>query len=299
MTLPLTLEEPVEPVVVTRDSSASWFKRARKWPLFSGAILILFVVCGVFGALFAPDPPNMVNMSSTLSPPVFDGGTWAHPLGTDQLGRDILSRLLAGARVSLVVSASVVILAGCIGFGVALWAGYHGGRLDAFLTRISDAALAFPYLLMAIVIVAIFGTSLRNVIIILVLATWPGYARVLRSEVLRVKNSDYITMSRVMGAGRVRIIQRHVIPNVIMTFVVLATLQVGVAIVAEGSLSFLGIGVPPTEASWGSMLANGREYLETAWWLAIPAAVCLSLTVLAANLMGDWLRTHFDPMTRR
>jgi len=257
------------------------------------------VICGAFGSLLAPDNPTAVDLTAALRPPAFAGGSSAHLLGTDQLGRDILSRLLAGAQVSFLVAVGAVVIAGVLGLAVALVAGYVGGRLDTILTRVSDAAMAFPVILLAIVIVAVHGKSIGVVVLVLVLATWPQYARVLRSEVIQVRSKDFVTMARVMGGRSWWSITRHVIPNLIPTLLVLATLQVGLAIIAEGSLSFLAIGVPPPAASWGNMLADGRSYISTAWWLPVLPGAALSLTVLAANLMGDWLRHALDPSTRR
>lgn len=268
-------------------------------PIFSGTILCVFVFCGLFGRFLSPHDPTKQNLSDSLLPPVFAGGRTEYLLGTDQLGRDILSRLLSGAQVSLFVAVGAVLVAGGIGLLVALVAGFVGGRLDALLTRIADASMAFPVLLLAIVVVAIFGPGIGIVILVLVLAVWPQYARVLRSEVVTIRNQDFVTMSKIMGGSSFWSITRHVVPNVIPTLLVLATLQVGLAIIAEGSLSFLGIGIPPPAASWGNMLADGRNYLATAWWLPVLPGMCLSATVLAANLMGDWLRQALDPATRR
>jgi peptide/nickel transport system permease protein len=288
---------PVAPI-----SGPAWRRRLSglpHWPVFSFGVLGLFAVAGIFGNLAAPHNPDAVNLSAVLKPPVFAGGTWTYPLGTDELGRDILSRLLAGAQVSFTVAFAVVALAGLFGTCVALLAGYRGGRIDAILTRITDGAMAFPYLLLAVIMVATFKASLTIVVIVLVLAGWPQYARVLRAEILKIRSQDYVTMSRIMsGRGR-WIITRHIIPNILGTLLVLCTLQVGLAIIAEGSLSFLGIGIPPPAASWGGMLAEGRDYLTSAWWLPVMPAICLSATVVAANLAGDWLRTRFDPTTRR
>lgn len=268
-------------------------------PYVSGLILVLFALGGSIGPLVSPHDPNGVDLSRTLRPPLLFGGSWSFPLGTDQLGRDILSRLLTGARVSLLVALTVVVLAGAIGVLVGVIAGYYGGRVDAALMRLTDAMISFPFLLVAIVFVAIFGAGLVNVIIVLALAGWAQYARVLRSEVLRIKTQDFITMAYVMGAGGRWIMTRHVVPNFAASFLVLATLQIGLAIIAEGSLSFLGIGVRAPNASWGNMLADGRNFISTSWWLPVVPGVALSLTVLAANIMGDWLRVSLDPATRR
>jgi peptide/nickel transport system permease protein len=274
-------------------------RRRLRLPYFSLGILVLFVLMGLAGPLIAPHDPEAVDLAASLRRPVFSGGTWTHAFGTDELGRDILSRLLYGARVSLLVSLAVVVLSGIVGIGVAVLSGYLGGRWDTFLMRLTDAAMAFPILLLAIVVVGIYGPSVTVVVIILALAGWPQYARVLRSEVLTLRTSDYVAMSRVMGCSSRWVIRRHILPNIAATILVLATLQMGLAIIAEGSLSFLGIGVPPPAASWGGMMADGRQFLATSWWLCIIPGAALSLTVLAANVVGDWLRVQNDPARRR
>jgi len=271
----------------------------RRLPWFSGTVLGLFALTGLVGPFVAPYGQQEINLAESLQPPLFWGGTWRHPLGTDDLGRDILSRLIYGNRVAMLVSLAVVVIAGFIGVVIAIVAGYRGGRLDSFLMRTTDAALAFPVLLFAIVWVGIFGASTRNVVIILALAFWPSYARVLRSEVLRVKTMDFVTMARTMGAGGPWVVWRHVLPNIVPTLLVLVSLQLGLAIVAEGSLSFLGLGVPAPAASWGGMLADGRKHLADGWWMAVMPGVALSVTVLATNLFGDWLRVNSDPTTKR
>ncbi|WP_432974501.1 ABC transporter permease [Dactylosporangium sp. CA-233914] len=263
-------------------------------------ILAGFALFGLFGPMLAPRDPTKQSLTDTLLPPAFmDGGRSQYLLGTDQLGRDVLSRLLAGTQVSFFVAVGAVLVAGSIGLFVALVGGFLGGRVDAILTRVADASMAFPVLLLAIVVVAVFGKGIVIVILVLVLAVWPQYARVLRSEVVTVRNQDFVTMSRIMGGSSWWSITRHVLPNLVPTFLVLATLQLGLAIIAEGSLSFLGIGVQPPAASWGNMLADGRNYLATAWWIPVIPGMCLSATVLAANLTGDWLRQALDPATRR
>jgi|SRR5579859_1304889 len=268
-------------------------------PVYSGTILLVFVIAGIFGPLVAPHDPLRIDLEHTLQAPILFGGTWTYPLGTDSLGRDVLSRMLGGARVSFLVAFTVVFISGSVGLVVAVVSGYLGGVVDSVLMRLTDATLAFPLILLAIVLASIFGASTQNVIIILAAGGWASYARVIRSEVLALKNQEFVTMAVVMGGGRLWIIARHVIPNVLSSLVVLATLQVGAAILSEGSLSFLGIGVPPPNPSWGGMLANGSDYLTVAWWLAVFPGLALSLTVLASNLMGDWLRTKSDPTGMR
>jgi len=201
--------------------------------------------------------------------------------------------------VSLLVALAVVAIAGVVGISVAVLAGYRGGRLDAFLMRVTDATMAFPVILLMIVIVGVYGASTRNVIIILAFAGWASYARVLRSEVIGVKTNDFVTMTKTMGGSSRWIIRRHILPNILPTVLVLVSLQLGLAIIAEGSLSFLGIGVPPPAPSWGGMLSEGRAYLTEAWWLPTFPGIALSLTVLASNMLGDWLRVFNDPTTRR
>jgi peptide/nickel transport system permease protein len=302
--LPLQAEEVVGAVGGGAGPAAvpAWrtrLARRRRYPYVSGTILTLFVLAGLLGPTIAPYGANEIDLVNALKPPVGFGGSWSHALGTDDLGRDILTRMLHGARVALIVSFAAVVLAGLVGLAVAVVAGYRGGRLDAFLMRTTDASMAFPVILLAIVIVGVFGASTLNVVIILVVAGWPSYARVLRSEVLRVKTQDYVTMSRTMGGSARWAVRRHILPNIVPTLLVLVSLQVGLAIIAEGSLSFLGLGVPPPAPSWGRMLSDGRKFLEDAWWLPIVPGVALSLTVLAANMMGDWLRVNNDPTTRR
>jgi peptide/nickel transport system permease protein len=288
------LHAPAEDVVGPVSS-----RRRRRWPWFSGTILALFIFAGLFAPYITPYPPNEIDLAASLQPPIGWGGTWSHPLGTDDLGRDILSRVIEGARVALAVSIAVVVIAGLIGMAVALIAGYRGGRLDAFLMRTTDASLAFPVLLLAIVVVGVYGPSTTIVIIILALAFWPSYARVLRSEVLHLKTMDYVTMAKTMGGSSRWVVRRHIVPNIVPTLLVLLSLQLGLAIIAEGSLSFLGLGVPPPAASWGGMLSDGRRHLNDAWWMPTMPGIALSLVVLATNLMGDWLRVRSDPATKR
>ena len=275
-------------------------RRARRHlPWFSGTVLGMFVLTGLVGPFVAPYDPQQIDLANALKAPLGWGGAAKHPFGTDELGRDVLTRMIYGARVALQVSLAAVVLAGIVGLAVAVVAGYRGGRLDAFLMRTTDASLAFPVLLFAIVVVGVFGPSARNVVIILAIAGWPSYARVLRSEVLRVKTMDYVTMARTMGGSARWVVRRHILPNIVPTLLVLVSLQLGLAIIAEGSLSFLGLGVPPPAPSWGGMLSDGRKHLDDGWWLPTLPGIALSLTVLATNMMGDWLRVNNDPTTRR
>ncbi len=300
MALPLQVEPTADETgPLAASLTAGGRRRRRHLPWFSGGVLTVFVLTGLVGPYVAPHKPNAIDLANALKAPILFGGTWKHPLGTDDIGRDIFSRLIDGARVALLVSIAVVVLAGVFGLAVALVAGYRGGRLDAFLMRTTDASLAFPVLLFAIVVVGVFGASTKLVVIILAVAFWPSYARVLRSEVIRVKTMDYVTMARTMGGSGRWVVRRHILPNIVPTLLVLLSLQLGLAIIAEGTLSFLGLGVPSPAASWGGMLNDGRKHLSDGWWMATMPGIALSLTVLATNLMGDWLRVRSDPATRR
>jgi peptide/nickel transport system permease protein len=286
-------------LVETRLHPQGQRQRRQHLPWFSGTVLVVFILAGLIGPWVVPYDPNAIDLANALKPPALFGGSWSHPLGTDDIGRDMLSRIIEGARVALLVSIAVVVIAGIVGVFVAMIAGYRGGRLDAFLMRTTDASLAFPVILFAIVVVGVFGPSTTLVVIILAVAFWPSYARVLRSEVLQINTMDYVTMSRTMGGSGKWVVRRHILPNIVPTLLVLLSLQLGLAIIAEGSLSFLGLGVPAPAASWGGMLNDGRKHLSDGWWMATMPGIALSLTVLATNLMGDWLRVRSDPATRR
>ncbi len=277
-------------------------KAVREAPKLPTFILGSVIIMGLFAPLFTkylgladPIDSNLVN---SLQPPVWQGGTWAHWLGTDQLGRDLFARVIHGSRVALVVGFFTVVFSGAIGTTVALFSGYFGGWTDIVLMRITDAKLSMPFLLIAIVFAAVLGPSERNVILILAVFGWSGYARVLRGEVLRVKNLDYISLARVAGASTPRILLRHILPQIANSLIILATLQLGVVIIAEASLSFLGLGVPPPKPAWGSMLADGRGFLTTAWWMATFPGFAIMFMVLGSNLMGEWLRIKLDPKFR-
>jgi peptide/nickel transport system permease protein len=261
-----------------------------------GLALLLLVVCGaLFADLLASQSPIRTSVTARLQPPALLGGPPAHPLGTDQLGRDLYARILHGSRISLAVGVLSVLLAGSIGVGLGLVAGYYGGWTDRVIMRIADVQLAFPFILLAVSIVAVLGPSLRNIVIALGLSGWVVYARVARAQVLHIKTQDYVTAARVLGAPDRLVIGRHIFPNTVSPLIVIASFAVAQMIVLESALSFLGLGVQPPQPTWGGMLNDSRDYLTLAWWVAVFPGLALTLTLLGVNLVGDWLRDALDP----
>ena len=274
--------------------------RWRRWLGLSlpASIALVFLLAGALADVLAPHEPGFLDLPARLVPPVFDGGTWDHPLGTDDLGRDILSGLMHGARISLIVVAIVVPGAAAIGTLVGMLSGWRGGLTSQILMRITDIQLALPSILFAVLLGSIFGPSLRNVIIILLIWSWSAYARLVRAEVLSLRERDFMTASRAAGGGGWWIMRKHLFPNVVNTIVVIMTLEVAVVILAEAALSFLGVGVPAGTASWGRMITDGRQVMNVAWWpIWLPGLALLTIS-LTGNLMGDWLRDLLDPRLR-
>jgi peptide/nickel transport system permease protein len=277
------------------------FIRLEDFPLAPVLILVGFALVAVFANMLAPHDPEVGKLAARFRPPSWQaGGTTEYLLGTDHLGRDVLSRLIFGARVSIVVGFTAVIVAGAIGTALGILSGYLGGWVDQVIMRITDTWLALPALTFAIFLAAIVGPSEMNIVIILGAVYWTRYARVIRGEVLSLKERDFVRLAIVAGLSKWKIMARHILPNVINTAIVLGTLMLGVVIVTEAALSFLGVGVPPPKPAWGLMLADGKRGLMVGyWWLTVLPGTCIMLMVLSANLLGDWLRVKLDPQLRQ
>jgi peptide/nickel transport system permease protein len=275
--------------------------RRSDFPMIPVLILACIAFLAIFADFLAPHNPEVGALTARFRPPVWQtGGTAEHLLGTDQLGRDVLSRLIFGARVSMIVGFTAVIFAGVVGTVLGILAGYLGGWVDQAIMRITDAWLALPALTFAIFLAAIVGPSMWNIVIILGLVYWTRYARVVRGEVLSLKEREFVRLAIVAGCSKWTIMRRHILPNVVNSAIVLATLMLGVVIVTEASLSFLGVGVPPPQPAWGLMLSDGKQGLMVGyWWLTVLPGLCIMLMVLSANLLGDWLRVKLDPQLRQ
>jgi peptide/nickel transport system permease protein len=277
------------------------FWRLKGFPLIPVMILLFIAFVAVFADLLAPHDPQIGSLARRFRPPFWqEGGSMTYLLGTDHVGRDVLSRLIFGARVSMIVGITAVLVAGGIGTLLGIVSGYLGGWADQVVMRITDTWLALPALTFAIFLAAIVGPSELNIIVILGLVYWTRYARVIRGEVLSLKQREFVRLAIVAGCSKRVIMWRHILPNVINSAVVLATLMLGVVIVTEASLSFLGVGVPPPKPAWGLMMADGKKGLMVGyWWLTVLPGLCIMLMVLSANLLGDWLRVKLDPQLRQ
>ena len=269
-------------------------------PWIPALIIVALIVAAIAAPLIAPHSPTEQSLPDKLLPPAWqEGGSARHLLGTDVLGRDVLSRLLYGARVSLTVAAAALLAGGGIGLAIGILSGYVGGRVDSVLMRIVDATLTFPTILIALLLAVSLGQGLRTMVIAIVVILWARFARVVRGEVLTVKARDFVALAQVRGCSHARIMAVHILPNVMNTFMVLLTLHIGFVILVEASLSFLGAGIPPPTPSWGQMVSDGRSHIASAWWLAFPPGAAILLVVLAFNLFGDWLRDWLDPRLRQ
>ena len=273
----------------------------REAPRAAVVILGVLILVALLSDFIAPyDPTLPVKGANVFDPPFWmDGGSVTTPLGTDFLGRDILSRLIHGARVSLIVGLMGTLVAGGIGTALGIVAGYVGGWADQIIMRVTDAWLALPAIVFAIFLAAMIGPSMWNIVVILGGVYWTRYARVIRGEVLTLREREFVKLAEIAGASKLRVIKRHILPNVMNTATVLASLTVGVVIIAEASLSFLGVGVPPPQPAWGLMLSEARPTLMAGqWWLTVFPGLCIGLIVLATQLFGDWLRVRLDPQSR-
>ncbi len=269
--------------------------------LLAPALIILgvFLIAGIFADLLSAYDPEEIVLLRRLTPPALqEGGSWAHPLGTDNLGRDILSRVMHGARVSLLVVVTCIPASALIGTLIGLLAGWRVGWWDRLLMRLVDVQLALPALLFALLISVVFGRSLLNVIVIIIIFSWSGYARLVRADVLSLREQEFVVAARASGASDKRLLFRHVLPNIVNTIVIMATLDVPAVILIEAALSFLNIGVAPGTPSWGAMISEGRNFMTIAWWPIWMPGIAILLVSLTGNLMGDWLRDTLDPRLR-
>lgn len=272
---------------------------ADKAGFFGVVFLVLLLVSAVFAPWIAPHDPSAQSLAERLQPPAWsDGGSWSHPLGTDNLGRDVLSRVIHGSRISLLVGGSVVLLAGGFGIVMGLTSGYRGGRVDRTIMRITDTQVAFPGLLLALIILAVVGPSVGAIIVVLSINGWMVYARLTRGVVLSVKETDYVEAAEIVGCRARRVVFRHILPNLTAALATLAVLEFARIVLAEAALSFLGLGIQPPATSWGLDVANGRDFIFEAWWLVTFPGLAIALTVLAINLVASWLRVVADPQER-
>ncbi len=272
----------------------------RTWPLVPIFLITLLLVAAIFAELITPYDPEKDDLISRNIPPMWqEGGSSVHPLGTDPLGRDILARIIYGARTSLLIATIVLSIGTFFGLIVGLIAGYQGGTIDEILMRIVDFTFAVPFILVALVAVIVYGQSFALVIILLTIFSWNGVARQARAETLSLKTRDYVSAALVAGASAWRILWRHLTPGLINTVIVVTTLHLGGLILTEASLSFLGVGIPPPTPAWGVMVAEGRNYIYTEWWISFFPGLAITLTVLAFNFLGDWFRDRFDPRLRQ
>jgi len=295
-----TVEAPI--VYGRQEKIPTWLRwdNLRRMPLLQLIVIALFVIMAVFGNWLAPSDPYETSLRARMLPPAWlEGGDAKYLLGTDRLGRDVLSRIIVGAQPSFIVALAALAFGSVLGSFVGMISGYLGGRVDAVIMRFADGTMAFPLILVALLLAAVLGPGGHTVVIAACIVLWARFARLIRSEVLSVKEREFIKLARIAGASKWRIMIVHVLPNVLNSVVVLLTLQLGFVIILEATLSFLGAGIPPPTPTWGQMVAEGRDYLEIAWWMSIFPGLAIALVVLSFNLLGDWLRDHTDPRLRQ
>ena len=274
-------------------------KSSTRTAKFGMVIIILWILCAIFADVIAPYGPNDVNIMLRMKPPAWmDGGSSAHLLGTDEVGRDVLSRLIYGCQISLIVGLMSVVVSLIIGTTLGLVSGFFGGKVDAVIMRACDVMLAFPFIFMALCFMVVLGSGLKNVIIVLGITGWMSYARTVRGQTLSLREREFVRAATTSGCKKTRVMFRHILPNVIDQAIVLGTLEMGTSILSEASLTFLGMGVPATIPTWGNMIASGRDYIYTAWWLTTFPGLVIFLVCLSINFVGDWIRDVRDPRLR-
>ena len=305
------MESTVQIRTVSREESVGrpirYWRFFRRYPILPLLIVVAIVIAAVFAPLLAPHDPLVGNLRHQDRPPFWQSefpisgkeGLTTFPLGTDALGRDILSRIIWGARFSMII-AGVVIVTGAVGGTIlGMIAGYFGGLSDEALMRLVDLTLGVPFILVALATVVVFGASITLVISLLILFSWSGFARQVRAETLRLRTADYVLQAKIAGASPVRIITRHIMPGVTNTVLVIASLNIGQLILTEATLSFLGVGIPKPNPAWGSMVADGRDYIGTSYWMALFPGLAIFFVSFAFNFLGDWIRDRLDPMLRQ
>jgi peptide/nickel transport system permease protein len=291
---------PADAVALVADArGGAGARRTRRLVLAGSAFVLALIIVAAAAPWLAPQDPTRQSLRARLKAPTLEATDGrAHLLGTDHLGRDVLSRMLWGARVSLLVGFAAVGVGGLVGAGLGIVAGYRGGWADTIIMTIADAQLAFPFILLAIGIIAVLGPSFPTLIVVIGLSGWMSYARVLRSQVLVLRSREFVDAIHALGGSMPRVIARHIVPNILSSLVVIATLELARSVVLEATLSFLGLGVQPPTPSWGGMIQEGREYLDSAWWISTSPGLLLMLTSLAVSRTGDWLRDLLDPTLR-
>lgn len=294
-----TAERPARPA--PRLPTSAWRVALRPWltvkAVSAAVVLSVFIAFALAAPLLSPFDPGRQNLLAALTPPQYFYGP--HFLGTDHVGRDILSRIIYGARISLLIAVAVVLFSGVVGVLLGLISGYFGGWIDFLIQKLLEVFWAFPPLLLAITIVAFFGQGLGVLIFALAIQRWIPYCRVARANTLTLKEREFVMAARSLGAGHTRIVAKHIMPNLMQSALIIGTFAMATAILAEAALSFLGLGVPPTIPTWGAMLSDARSYISTSWWMSLFPGLCIFLTVLAINLLGDALRDNLDPRLRR
>jgi peptide/nickel transport system permease protein len=286
--------------VVTASAKAGRRARRARWLTAGGVGFILLLILMALGAPWlAPHDPTRQSLRARLVAPTLEAADGrAHLMGTDHLGRDVLSRMIYGSRVSLLVGFAAVLVGGLVGSALGIIAGFRGGWVDTAIMTVADAQLAFPFILLAIGIIAVLGPSFVTIVVVISLAGWVGYARILRSQVLGLRSREFVDAVHALGGSVLRIIWKHVVPNILSSIVVIATLELGRAIVLEATLSFLGLGIQPPTPSWGGMVQEGREYLDSAWWISTCPGLVLMAATIVVSRTGDWLRDLLDPTLR-